>query len=189
MEKMESSINIKAMTRLHKAEIMIAVEQLRLRLHDGKLIKDRLYHLHTYPNYFVAQELTDLISHKEALDRATVVCLMQHLMDDIVHHVCDKYPMFKDATFLYRFRKDDDIFPFNTVKVFIQGQRLYKHVITSDSILHLREAQGVAYQRSFPGCQLIDWLLQNGKTESRRQGLELCHALLEHGIIHPVNND
>lgn len=26
---MESSINIKAMTRLHKAEIMIAVEQLR----------------------------------------------------------------------------------------------------------------------------------------------------------------
>uniref|UniRef100_A0A673Z5K1 Si:dkeyp-97e7.9 n=1 Tax=Salmo trutta TaxID=8032 RepID=A0A673Z5K1_SALTR len=169
---MESSINIKAMTRLHKAEIMIAVEQLSL--HNGKLIKDRQYYLRTY--------------HKEALDRATVVCLMQHLMDhDIVHHVCDKYPMFKDAKLLYRFRKDDGIFPFNTVKVFIQGQRLYKHVITGrDSILHLREAQGVAYQRSFPGCQLIDWLLQNGKTESRRQGLELCRALLEHGIIHPV---
>uniref|UniRef100_A0A8K9WPE2 DEP domain-containing protein n=1 Tax=Oncorhynchus mykiss TaxID=8022 RepID=A0A8K9WPE2_ONCMY len=51
-------------------------------LHDGKLIKDRLYHLRTYPNYFLAQELTDwLNSHKEALDRATVVCLLQHLMD------------------------------------------------------------------------------------------------------------
>lgn len=61
---------------------------LRLRLHDGKLIKDRRYHLRTYPNCFVAQELIDwLVSHKEALERATAVCLMQHLMDhDIVHH-------------------------------------------------------------------------------------------------------
>uniref|UniRef100_A0AAZ3SVR1 Si:dkeyp-97e7.9 n=1 Tax=Oncorhynchus tshawytscha TaxID=74940 RepID=A0AAZ3SVR1_ONCTS len=118
-----------------------------LRLHDGKLIKDRLYHLRTYPNYFLAQELTDwLNSHKEALDRATVVCLLQHLMDMTLF--CDKYPMFKDAKLLYGFRKDDGIF-LNTVK-----------------------AQGVAYQRSIPGCQ--------------RQGLELCRALLEHGIIHPV---
>lgn len=60
----------------------------RLRLHDEKLIKDRRYHLRTYPNCFVAQELIDwLVSHKEALDRATAVCLMQHLMDhDILHH-------------------------------------------------------------------------------------------------------
>lgn len=60
----------------------------RLRLHDGKLIKDRRYHLRTYPNCFVAQELIDwLVSHKEAMDRVTAVSLMQHLMDnDIIHH-------------------------------------------------------------------------------------------------------
>lgn len=60
----------------------------RLRLHDGKLIKDRRYHLRTYPNCFVAEELIDwLVSHKEAPDRATAVCLLQHLMDhDIIHH-------------------------------------------------------------------------------------------------------
>ena len=60
----------------------------RLRLHDCKLIKERRYHLRTYPNCFVAQELTDwLVTHKEAPDRATAICLMQHLMDhDIVHH-------------------------------------------------------------------------------------------------------
>lgn len=60
----------------------------RLRLHDSKLIKERRYHLRTYPNCFVAQELIDwLLSHKEAPDRATAVCLMQHLMDhDIFHH-------------------------------------------------------------------------------------------------------
>lgn len=39
------------------------------------------------------------------------------------------------------------------------------------------------YQRSFPGCQLIDWLLQNGEAASRCQGLELCRALQELGIM------
>ncbi|XP_061902365.1 DEP domain-containing mTOR-interacting protein [Entelurus aequoreus] len=185
-----SSIGRKAMARQHKAEVMIAGEQLRLRLHDGKLIKDRRYHLRTYPNCFVAQELIDwLVSHKEAPDRVTAVCLMQHLMDqDIVHHVCDKRSEFKDAKLLYRFRKDDGTFPFNTeVKIFMRGQRLYEHLIgDKHSILQLREELGVAYQRSFLGCQLIDWLLQNGEAESRRRGLELCRALHEHGIIQHV---
>ncbi|XP_040890814.1 DEP domain-containing mTOR-interacting protein isoform X2 [Toxotes jaculatrix] len=185
-----SSIRRKAMARQHKAEVMIAGEQLRLRLHDGKLIKDRRYHLRTYPNCFVAQELIDwLVSHKETPDRATAVRLMQQLMDhDIVHHVCDKRPVFKDAKLLYRFRKDDGTFPFNTeVKIFMRGQRLYEHLIgDKNSILQLREEHGVAYQRSFPGCQLIDWLLQNGEAESRRRGLELCRALQEHGIIQHV---
>ncbi|XP_070758185.1 DEP domain-containing mTOR-interacting protein isoform X1 [Enoplosus armatus] len=185
-----SSVRRKAMARQHKGEVMIAGEQLRLRLHDGKLIKDRRYHLRTYPNCFVAQELIDwLVSHKEAPDRATATCLTQHLMDhDIVHHVCDKRQVFKDAKLLYRFRKDDGTFPFNTeVKIFMRGQRLYEHLIgDKSSILKLREEHGVAYQRSFPGCQLIDWLLQNGEAESRRRGLELCRALQEHGIIQHV---
>ncbi|KAG8007414.1 DEP domain-containing mTOR-interacting protein [Nibea albiflora] len=185
-----SSIRRKAVARQHKGEVMIAGEQLRLRLHDGKLIKDRRYHLRTYPNCFVAQELIDwLVSHREVPDRATAVCLLQHLMDhDIVHHVCDKRTVFKDAKLLYRFRKDDGTFPFNTeVKIFMRGQRLYEHLIgEKNSILQLREEHGVAYQCSFPGCQLIDWLLQNGEAESRRRGLELCRALQEHGIIQHV---
>uniref|UniRef100_A0A665VT99 Si:dkeyp-97e7.9 n=1 Tax=Echeneis naucrates TaxID=173247 RepID=A0A665VT99_ECHNA len=163
----------------------------KLRLHGGKLIKDRRYHLRTYPNCFVAQELVDwLLSHKVAADRAMAVCLMQHLMDhDIIHHVCDKRPVFKDAKLLYRFRKDDGTFPFNTeVKIFMRGQRLYEHLIgDKNSILQLREEHGVAYQRSFPGYQLIDWLLRNGEAESRRQGVELCSALQEHGIIQHVS--
>uniref|UniRef100_A0A3P9I2T3 Si:dkeyp-97e7.9 n=1 Tax=Oryzias latipes TaxID=8090 RepID=A0A3P9I2T3_ORYLA len=162
----------------------------RLRLHDGKLIKDRRYHLRTYPNCFVAQELIDwLVSHKEAMDRVTAVSLMQHLMDnDIIHHVCDKRPVFKDAKLLYRFRKDDGTFPFNTeVKIFMRGQQLYEHLIADkNSIMMLREEHGVSFQRCFPGYLFIDWLLQNGEVESRCQGLELCRALLEHGIIQHV---
>ncbi|CAM4732108.1 unnamed protein product [Leuciscus chuanchicus] len=115
---------------------------------------------------------------------------MQYLMDhDIIHHVCDKWPVFKDAKYLYRFRKDDGTFPFNIeVKIFMRGQRLYEHLITSkDSILQLRQEKGVAYERSFPGYMLIDWLLQNGEIESRRQGLDLCKALLEYDIIQHVS--
>uniref|UniRef100_H2MFW2 Si:dkeyp-97e7.9 n=1 Tax=Oryzias latipes TaxID=8090 RepID=H2MFW2_ORYLA len=184
------SMRRKTMARQHKAEVMIAGEQLRLRLHDGKLIKDRRYHLRTYPNCFVAQELIDwLVSHKEAMDRVTAVSLMQHLMDnDIIHHVCDKRPVFKDAKLLYRFRKDDGTFPFNTeVKIFMRGQQLYEHLIADkNSIMMLREEHGVSFQRCFPGYLFIDWLLQNGEVESRCQGLELCRALLEHGIIQHV---
>uniref|UniRef100_A0A3Q2XEE7 Activity-dependent neuroprotector homeobox a n=1 Tax=Hippocampus comes TaxID=109280 RepID=A0A3Q2XEE7_HIPCM len=176
--------------RQHTAEVMIAGEQLRLRLHDGKLIKDRRYHLRTYPNCFVAEELIDwLVNHEEAPDRATAVRLMQHLMDrDVVHHVCDKRSEFKDAKLLYRFRKDDGTFPFNKeVKLFMRGQRLYEHLSgDKSSILQQREECGVVYQRSFPGCQLIDWLLQNGEAASRCQGLELCCALQEHGIMQHV---
>ncbi|XP_019735104.1 DEP domain-containing mTOR-interacting protein isoform X2 [Hippocampus comes] len=185
-----SAIRRKAVARQHTAEVMIAGEQLRLRLHDGKLIKDRRYHLRTYPNCFVAEELIDwLVNHEEAPDRATAVRLMQHLMDrDVVHHVCDKRSEFKDAKLLYRFRKDDGTFPFNKeVKLFMRGQRLYEHLSgDKSSILQQREECGVVYQRSFPGCQLIDWLLQNGEAASRCQGLELCCALQEHGIMQHV---
>ncbi|KAM9408745.1 DEP domain-containing mTOR-interacting protein [Pholidichthys leucotaenia] len=185
-----SSIRRKAIARQYKAEVMIAGEQLRLRLHDGKLIKDRRYHLRTYPNCFVAQELIDwLVSHREAADRATAVHLVQHLMEhDILHHVCDKSPVFKDAKLLYRFRKDDGTFPFNTeVKIFMRGQQLYEQLrADKNAILKVREEHGVTHRRSAPGCQLIDWLLQNGEVQSRRQGLELCRALQEHGIIQHV---
>lgn len=65
----------------------------------------------------------------------------------------------------------------------------YSLITCKDSILQERQEKGVAYERSFPGYMLIDWLLQNGEIESRRQGLDLCKALLEHDIIqHGENN-
>ena len=60
----------------------------RLRLHEGKVIKDRRHHLRTYPNCFVGKELIDwLIEHKEASDRDTAIKIMQKLLDQsIIHH-------------------------------------------------------------------------------------------------------
>ncbi|XP_064247655.1 DEP domain-containing mTOR-interacting protein-like isoform X4 [Passer domesticus] len=132
MDSLGSSLKKKATEQHYRAEVMIAGEQLRLRLHDGKLIKDRRFHLRTYPNCFVAKELTDwLIEHKEAPDRETAIRLMQKLMDHyIIHHVCDEHSDYKDAKLLYRFRKDDGTFPLSKdVKVFLRGQSLYENDI------------------------------------------------------------
>ncbi|XP_023350219.1 DEP domain-containing mTOR-interacting protein isoform X3 [Sarcophilus harrisii] len=163
----------------------------RLRLHDGKLIKDRRYHLRTYPNCFVAKELTDwLIDHKEAPDRETGIRLMQKLMDHyIIHHVCDEHSDYKDAKLLYRFRKDDGTFPLNKdVKVFLRGQSLYEALVSADdSILKVREEKSIRYQRAFLGSEMVDWLTQEGEAASRKEAVELCRALLEHGIIQHVS--
>ncbi|XP_003220728.2 DEP domain-containing mTOR-interacting protein isoform X1 [Anolis carolinensis] len=181
----------KATERHHRAEVMIAGEQLRLRLHDGKLIKDRRYHLRTYPNCFVAKELTDwLINHKEAPDRETGIRLMQKLMDhNIIHHVCDEHLDYKDAKLLYRFRKDDGTFPLNKdVKVFMRGQSLYETLINAeDTFLKVREENAVKYQRTFLSCEMVDWLVQEGEAANRKEAVELCQTLLEHGIIQHVS--
>ncbi|XP_033009615.1 DEP domain-containing mTOR-interacting protein-like isoform X1 [Lacerta agilis] len=190
MENLGSILKQKATEKHHRAEVMIAGEQLRLRLHDGKLIKDRRYHLRTYPNCFVAKELTDwLIDHKEAPDRETGIRLMQKLMDHyIIHHVCDEHFDYKDAKLLYRFRKDDGTFPLNKdVKVFMRGQSLYETLISvEDSILKVREENSVKYQRTFLACEMIDWLVQEGEAANRKEAVELCQVLLEHGIIQHV---
>lgn len=45
----------------------------------------------------------------------------------LIFPVCDQRHVFKDAKLLYRFRKDDGTFPFNTeVKIFMRGQQLYE---------------------------------------------------------------
>ncbi|KAM6194864.1 uncharacterized protein WM294_010592 isoform 2-T2 [Sarcoramphus papa] len=192
MESLSSSLKKKATEQHYRAEVMIAGEQLRLRLHDGKLIKDRRYHLRTYPNCFVAKELTDwLIDHKEAPDRETGIRLMQKLMDHyIIHHVCDEHSDYKDAKLLYRFRKDDGTFPLSKdVKVFMRGQSLYEKLVSVDeSILKVREENSVKYQRTFLGCEMIDWLVQEGEAENRKEAVELGRALLEHGIIQHVTS-
>ncbi|XP_068556918.1 DEP domain-containing mTOR-interacting protein-like isoform X2 [Anas acuta] len=116
---------------------------------------------------------------------------MQKLMDHyIIHHVCDEHSDYKDAKLLYRFRKDDGTFPLNKdVKVFVRGQSLYEKLVGAEgSILKVREENSVKYQRTFLGCEMVDWLVQEGEAESRKEAVELGQALLEHGIIQHVSN-
>ncbi|XP_042110478.1 DEP domain-containing mTOR-interacting protein isoform X3 [Ovis aries] len=174
------------------AEVLVTGEQLRLRLHEEKVIKDRRHHLKTYPNCFVAKELIDwLIEHKEASDRETAIKLMQKLADrGIIHHVCDEHKEFKDVKLFYRFRKDDGTFPLdNEVKAFMRGQRLYEKLMSPENtLLQPREEEGVKYERTFMASEFLDWLVQEGEATAREEAEQLCRRLLEHGIIQHVSN-
>ncbi|XP_029447811.1 LOW QUALITY PROTEIN: DEP domain-containing mTOR-interacting protein [Rhinatrema bivittatum] len=192
MDAIENHMQKKVAEQERMAEVLVTGEQLRLRLHEEKIIKDRRHHLQTYPNCFVAKELTDwLIDHKEASDRETAVKLVQKLIDhSIIHHVCDEHKEFKDVKLLYRFRKDDGTFPLdNEVKVFMRGQRLYEKLMNSDNkVLQPREEEGVKYERTFIACEFIQWLIQEGEVMTRSEAEQLCRRLLEHGIIQHVSN-
>ncbi|XP_002710798.4 DEP domain-containing mTOR-interacting protein [Oryctolagus cuniculus] len=174
------------------AEVLVTGEQLRLRLHEEKVIKDRRHHLKTYPNCFVAKELIDwLIEHKEASDRETAIKLMQKLADrGIIHHVCDEHKEFKDVKLFYRFRKDDGTFPLdNEVKAFMRGQRLYEKLMSPENtLLQPREEEGVKYERTFMASEFLDWLVQEGEATTRKEAEQLCHRLMDHGIIQHVSN-
>ncbi|XP_078542963.1 DEP domain-containing mTOR-interacting protein [Lissotriton helveticus] len=185
--------NMQKVTELeHMAELLITGEQLRLRLHEEKVIKDRRHHLKTYPNCFVAKELIDwLIDRKEATDRETAVKLVQKLFESsIIHHVCDEHKEFKDVKLFYRFRKDDGTFPMdNEIKVFMRGQRMYEKLMNSESVLlQPREEEGVKYERTFMASDFIDWLIQEGEATTRSEAEQLSRRLLEHGIIQHVSN-
>ncbi|KAM9296577.1 DEP domain-containing mTOR-interacting protein-like [Gastrophryne carolinensis] len=189
-ELLSSSLQKRAEGYQRHTEISLAGEQLRLRLHHAKLIRDRCHHTLTYPSCFVAKEVIDwLIEHKEAPDRETAISIMQKLLDSsVIHHVCDEHPIFKDAKLFYRFRSDDGTFsPSKQMKIVVRSQRLYEMMMAQDdSILQVREEGSERYRRTFRGSQMVDWLVKHGEAASREDGEQLCRAMLEHGIIQHV---
>ncbi|XP_078072643.1 DEP domain-containing mTOR-interacting protein isoform X2 [Mustelus asterias] len=191
MEGVGNAMQKKTADLEHMAEVLITGEQLRLRLHEEKVIKDRRYHLRTYPNCFLGKELIDwLLDHKDATDRDMAIKLMQKLLDhSVIHHVCDEHKEFKDAKLFYRFRKDDGTFPLDSeVKVFTRGQRIYEKLMSTENcLMQTREEEGVKYQRAFVAGEFIDWLTQEGEIAIRSEGEQLCCRLLEHGIIQHVS--
>ncbi|XP_051575999.1 DEP domain-containing mTOR-interacting protein isoform X4 [Myxocyprinus asiaticus] len=192
MDGIANTMQKKAAELERMAEVLVTGEQLRLRLHESKVIKDRRHHLRTYPNCFVAKEIIDwLIEHKEASDRDTAIKIMQKLLDQsIIHHVCDEHKEFKDMKLFYRFRKDDGTFPLDSkAKVFMRGQRIYEKLMnTENTLLQTREEEGVSYERTLVASEFIDWLLQEGEMATREEAEQLGCRLLEHGIIQHVSN-
>ncbi|XP_010878729.2 DEP domain-containing mTOR-interacting protein [Esox lucius] len=193
MDGIGNTMQKKAAELERMAEVLVTGEQLRLRLHEGKVIKDRRHHLRTYPNCFVAKELIDwLLEHKEASDRDTAIKIMQKLLDQsIIHHVCDEHKEFKDMKLFYRFRKDDGTFPLdNEAKVFMRGQRIYEKLMmnTETSIIATRQEEGETFERTLVASEFVDWLLAEGEMATREEAEQLGRRLLEHGIMQHVTN-
>ncbi|XP_063307177.1 DEP domain-containing mTOR-interacting protein [Pelobates fuscus] len=190
METISMSVLKKANELEQMTEILIIGEQLRFRLHEERVIKDRRYHLKTYPNCFVAREVLHwLIDRKEASDREIAIKLMQKLIDtSIIHHVVNETEEFKDGKGFYRFRKDDGTFPLDQeVKVFMRGQRIYEKIMnTENALLQAREEDGTKYERTFVASQFVDWLMLEQEAKSRTEAVQLCRRLLEHAVIQHV---
>lgn len=192
MEEICMAILKKATEMEQMGEILIIAEQLRLRLHEDKIIKDRRHRLSTYPNCLVASEaITWLIDRKEAADRTIAVQMMQKLIDhNHIHHIIDELKEFKDAKIYYRFRKDDGTFPLELeVRVFLRGQRICEKILsTENSLLQAREEDGVKYERSFVASEFIDWLIQEQESKTRNDAEQLGRRLLEHAVIQHVSS-
>ncbi|XP_005173580.1 DEP domain-containing mTOR-interacting protein isoform X1 [Danio rerio] len=192
MDGIGNTMQKKAAELERMAEVLVTGEQLRLRLHEARMIKDRRHHLRTYPNCFLGKEIIDwLIEHKEATDRDTAIKIMQKLLDhSIIHHVCDDHKEFKDMKLFFRFRKDDGTFALDSeAKVFMRGQRIYEKLMnTENNLLQTRAEEGVMYERTLVASEFIDWLLQEGEMPYRDESEQLGRRLLEHGIIQHVSN-
>ncbi|KAM4688559.1 DEP domain-containing mTOR-interacting protein [Discoglossus pictus] len=191
MDTFDIAVQKRATELEQMAEILIIGEQLRLRLHEEKIIKDRRKHLRTYPNCVVAKEVIEwLIDRKEATDRDTAIKIMQKLVDDnIIHHACDQYKEFKDARIYYRFRFDDGTYPLEQeVMVFLRGQRLYEKVMnTENGLLQARDEDGVKHERCFIASEFVTWLVNERESKSRIEAEKLGRRLLEHAIIQHVS--
>ncbi|XP_066428482.1 DEP domain-containing mTOR-interacting protein [Eleutherodactylus coqui] len=175
---------------MRAAEIRVVGEQLRLRLHNAKLIQLRERHMFTYPNCFVAKEVVDwLIERKEAPDRETAINIMQKLMDfNVLHHACDEHKVFKDAKLYYRFRGDDGTLTLTEqITIANRSRELYDMMMNQeDCILKTREEDSVQYRRTFHGFEILNWLVDNYQVRSRIDGEQLCRKMLKHGIIQHV---
>ena len=74
---------------LNKESVLTLGEDLRQTLHECLgMIKDRRYHLKTYPTCFVGSDLvTWLVERKEVETRKDAVSAMQKLQDNgVIHH-------------------------------------------------------------------------------------------------------
>ncbi|KAM3929420.1 DEP domain-containing mTOR-interacting protein [Leptodactylus fuscus] len=190
MESLSLAVLKKAAEMEEIAEIHIICDQLKTRLQEDKIIKDRRIHLCTYPYSVVAREVIDwLIDRKEATDRAGAVELMNKVMEyNLLHHVSNQYPDFRDSKLLYRFAKDDGTFPMELdVKVIMRGQRIYEKITNANvNLLQSREVEGVKYERCFVAREMIDMLIHIRECKNRSHAEQLCRRLLEHAVIQHV---
>ncbi len=79
-----------AVRQSNKAAILAVGEELRILLHeeDPPMIKDRRFHLRSYPHSFIGSEMVDwLLKKGEVETRAEAVQMMQKLVDyGVMHH-------------------------------------------------------------------------------------------------------
>jgi hypothetical protein len=78
-----------------------------LRNVGGIDIRDRRYHLKTYPRCFIGSDAVEWFVNNLAINRTAAIALGQRLIDENwIHHVVDQH-IFKDDQLFYRFYWDE----------------------------------------------------------------------------------
>ncbi|XP_040835307.1 DEP domain-containing mTOR-interacting protein isoform X4 [Ochotona curzoniae] len=72
-------------------------------------------------------------------------------------------------------------------EVLVTGEQL-RLMSPENTLLQPREEEGVKYERTFMASEFLDWLVQEGEATTRKEAEQLCHRLMEHGIIQHVSN-
>ncbi|KAL2767163.1 DEP domain-containing mTOR-interacting protein isoform 2 [Daubentonia madagascariensis] len=71
-------------------------------------------------------------------------------------------------------------------EVLVTGEQL-RLMSPENTLLQPREEEGVKYERTFMASEFLDWLVQEGEATTRKEAEQLCHRLMEHGIIQHVS--
>ncbi len=97
----ESLNRMMAGKELTESDIDVLVKDMR---ETGEIeIKDRLYHLHHYPECFIGAEAVEWLVQRQSCSRQEAIHLGQILMDrGIIYSVFDE-PLFRDGYSFYRF--------------------------------------------------------------------------------------
>jgi len=172
-------------------QILIAGEQLRLRMHDEPgLIGDRRYHFKTYTCCMVGRDAVDwLVKSREATSRENAIKCMRLLQDNgVLHHVCDHH-VFKDEYLFYKFRVDDgSIFIEPELEIYSRGIKLHQCICESED--NFISAHSYGQKAKFYGCflgsQFISWVVENGQVRDNGEALELGEQLVKVGILRNV---
>nr|KAF6426213.1 DEP domain containing MTOR interacting protein [Molossus molossus] len=72
-------------------------------------------------------------------------------------------------------------------EVLVTGEQL-RLMSPENTLLQPREEEGVKYERTFMASEFLDWLVQEGEATTRKEAEQLCHRLMEYGIIQHVSN-
>ncbi|EDQ86445.1 uncharacterized protein MONBRDRAFT_33845 [Monosiga brevicollis MX1] len=186
-----------------------AADQLRSKLLQHALIKDRSYHLKVrtlplacatahlavmkYPQCFKGNELVDyLVYSEECSTRAEATMLgSSFIMFGVMHHVVDDH-LFKDEGLFYRFRRDDDTFLADkrSYRILIhKAMHIHASLHASGIMIKDRDYGARTFRRCFIGRELVPWLIVQELCRDKEDALALGSLLLQQGFIRHVTDD
>jgi len=100
----------------------LELKELSDQMRSSKLVKDRSHILKKHPKCFIGSEaVTFFLTTPHCKTITEAEALGQQMMDaDMIHHVFDEHP-FKNESWFYRFRNDEEVKSLSVAKVTKDG--------------------------------------------------------------------